>query len=233
MRDPVGVLSRVGYLSEDRDLPDWMRIGELLRYLRAFYPGWDDAFAEGLREQFDLDPAARIKGLSQGQRAAGRPARGAGLPARAAGPRRALDGARPDRPPRHPGGDHPDDRRGGADGPLLVAPARRGRAGRRPGGDDRPRAGSCSCGPLDEVKAAHRRLTLRFDEPRSQPRRLAGSLACEGFGREWTAVCRGSVEQIAGEAAGPGRRIVDDHVPSLDEIFVARVRSRESVPVEG
>jgi len=67
--DPVGVLGRVGYLSEDRDLPDWMTIGELLRYLRAFYPGWDDAFADGLRERFDLDPSARIKGLSQGQRA--------------------------------------------------------------------------------------------------------------------------------------------------------------------
>ena len=44
--DPVGVLGRVGYLSEDRDLPDWMTISELLRYLRAFYPGWDDAFAD-------------------------------------------------------------------------------------------------------------------------------------------------------------------------------------------
>src|SRR4028118_1516685 len=30
--DPVRVLSRIGYLSEDRDLPEWMRVGELLRY---------------------------------------------------------------------------------------------------------------------------------------------------------------------------------------------------------
>ncbi len=66
---PVEVLSRVGYLSEDRDLPDWMRIGELLNYLRAFYPTWDVALAEQLRDDFDLDPNARIKGLSQGQRA--------------------------------------------------------------------------------------------------------------------------------------------------------------------
>ncbi len=36
VRDSVGVLSRVGYLSEDRDLPDWMRIGEMVRYLRPF-----------------------------------------------------------------------------------------------------------------------------------------------------------------------------------------------------
>src|SRR5688572_18817282 len=30
--DPVGVLGRVGHLSEDCDLPGWMRVGELLRY---------------------------------------------------------------------------------------------------------------------------------------------------------------------------------------------------------
>src|SRR5262249_48704017 len=36
VRDPVSVLSRVGYLSEDRDLPEWMRMQEMLRYLRAF-----------------------------------------------------------------------------------------------------------------------------------------------------------------------------------------------------
>ena len=89
------------------------------------------------------------------------------------------------------------------------------------------------CGPLDEIKAAHRRLTLRFDEPRSQPPRLAGSLSCEGFGRDWTTVCRAPLEPLAGEAANLGARIIDDHVPSLDEIFVARVRSREPVTVEG
>ena len=67
--EPVGVLARVGYLSEDRDMPEWMRISELLRYLKAFYPSWDDVFADELRRQFDLDPRARIKTLSQGQRA--------------------------------------------------------------------------------------------------------------------------------------------------------------------
>jgi ABC-2 type transport system ATP-binding protein len=36
VRDPVGVLARVGYLSEDRDLPDWMTIGEVLRSVRSF-----------------------------------------------------------------------------------------------------------------------------------------------------------------------------------------------------
>jgi ABC-2 type transport system ATP-binding protein len=67
--DPVGVLSRIGYLSEDNDLPGWMRVDELVRYSRAFYPSWDDAFASELMRTFALDPAARIKSLSKGQKA--------------------------------------------------------------------------------------------------------------------------------------------------------------------
>ena len=67
--DPVGVLSRIGYLSEENDLPGWMRIEELIRYTRAFYPGWDDAYAEELRQAFALDPAVKVKSLSKGQKA--------------------------------------------------------------------------------------------------------------------------------------------------------------------
>src|SRR5262249_47918127 len=67
--DPVGVLGRIGYLSEQRDLPGWMRVEELMRYTQAFYPRWDSAYAEQLREQFGLAPAARLKTLSKGQRA--------------------------------------------------------------------------------------------------------------------------------------------------------------------
>jgi ABC-2 type transport system ATP-binding protein len=67
--DPVGVLSRIGYLSEENDLPGWMRVDELMRYSRAFYPAWDDGYAEDLRQTFALDPTARIKTLSRGQKA--------------------------------------------------------------------------------------------------------------------------------------------------------------------
>src|ERR1700741_5029375 len=67
--DPVGVLSRIGYLSEENDLPGWMSVDELIRYSRAFYPAWDDAYAEELRNAFALDGAAKIKNLSRGQKA--------------------------------------------------------------------------------------------------------------------------------------------------------------------
>src|SRR5688572_6147090 len=50
--DPVAVLGRIGYLSEQPDLPDWLRVHEFLRYTQSFYPRWDFQYAEQLREQF-------------------------------------------------------------------------------------------------------------------------------------------------------------------------------------
>jgi ABC-2 type transport system ATP-binding protein len=67
--DPVAVLSRIGYLSEENDIPGWMRVDELIHYSRAFYPDWDDPYAEELRDAFALDPAAKIRTLSKGQKA--------------------------------------------------------------------------------------------------------------------------------------------------------------------
>jgi ABC-2 type transport system ATP-binding protein len=46
-----------------------MRVDELIRYTRAFYPAWDDRYAEELRQTFALDPSATIRNLSRGQKA--------------------------------------------------------------------------------------------------------------------------------------------------------------------
>ena len=67
--DPVGVLSRIGYLSEENDLPGWMCMDELIRYSSAFYPAWDDDYAEKLRKAFALDASAKVRNLSKGQKA--------------------------------------------------------------------------------------------------------------------------------------------------------------------
>jgi ABC-2 type transport system ATP-binding protein len=69
VNDPVAVLARIGYLSEENDLPGWMRVDELIRYSRAFYAAWDDAYAEELRQAFSLDSNAIIRNLSKGQKA--------------------------------------------------------------------------------------------------------------------------------------------------------------------
>ena len=67
--DPAGVLAKIGYVSEEHDVPNWMRVWELMRYTQAFFPTWDKAYAEELRGRFELDPDVRIKHLSKGQRA--------------------------------------------------------------------------------------------------------------------------------------------------------------------
>src|SRR6185436_17203819 len=67
--DPVSVLGRIGYLSEQPDLPGWMRVDELMRYTKAFYPQWDMAYASQLLKQFALNPAQRVGTLSKGQTA--------------------------------------------------------------------------------------------------------------------------------------------------------------------
>jgi len=67
--NPTSVLSRVGYLSELNELPDWMRVDELINFTRAFYPNWDESYAQSLRQNFELDPHKTVQSLSKGQRA--------------------------------------------------------------------------------------------------------------------------------------------------------------------
>jgi ABC-2 type transport system ATP-binding protein len=69
VRDPVNTLRRVGYLSEQREMPEWMRIDELLRYTQAYYPTWDMRYARELIDTFGLDLKKKVGGLSQGMRA--------------------------------------------------------------------------------------------------------------------------------------------------------------------
>src|SRR5258706_5924848 len=78
------------------------------------------------------------------------------------------------------------------------------------------------CSGLDEIKTRHHRLTLRFGAPQSVPPVLAGALHVSGGGLELTAVCDGAREQLAASARQLGARIIEERMPSLDEIFVAR-----------
>lgn len=66
---PVEVLSQIGYLSEERDLPMWMRANELLNYTASFFKGWDKSYAQELLEKFHLDPDIKVKNMSRGEKA--------------------------------------------------------------------------------------------------------------------------------------------------------------------
>jgi len=220
--DPVGVLSRIGYLSEENDLPGWMSVDELIRYSRAFYPAWDDTYAEELRRAFELDPAAKIKSLSKGQKAR------AGLlvalayrpellvldePSSGLDPivRRDILGA-VIRTIAHEGrtvlfSSHLlEEVEQVADHVTMISQGR-----------------IALSEPLASIRKSHRCLTVRFAESRSEPPPVAGVLRWDGGGREWTALVRGGSDGLGAAAAGWGASLGAERAPTLDEIFVAHV----------
>ena len=229
--DPARVLARIGYVSEDHDMPGWMRVWELMRYTQAFFPGWDPAYAEELRDRFELDPAARVKELSKGQRAR------AGLLVALAHRPELLVLDEPS------AGLDPIVRRDILEA-IVRAIADEGRTvlfsshllhevERVSDHVTMINKGKIVfSAPLDDIKATHRCLTLHFAQARSRPPELAGVLTWEGAGHEWTAVYHGQPGELQAAAASCGAQLLDKRVPSLDEIFVARVGTRIPVAVE-
>ncbi len=60
--------TRIGYVSENQEMPEWMTIGAMLAYYRSFYPQWDLALERQLVRQFDLPLSRKLKHLSRGMR---------------------------------------------------------------------------------------------------------------------------------------------------------------------
>jgi ABC-2 type transport system ATP-binding protein len=221
--DPVGVLGRIGYVSEDRDLPNWMRVGELMSYSQAFYNDWDPKYAEELREAFDLDATAYVKTLSRGQRA-----RAALLVALAYRPELLLL----DEPS---SGLDPVVRRDIL-GAIIRTIADEGRTVIFSSHllDEVERVADrvamihsgriVLTSSLDEVKESHRRLTLRFERTMDRPPDLIGALSTTGAGVEWTYVCNGESGQLRRAAEAIGGTVVGENPLTLDEIFVSRIQ---------
>ena len=59
-------LSRIGYVSENQEMPLWMTTAQLLAYLKPFYPTWDEGRAAALVRDFDLPPKRPLRHLSRG-----------------------------------------------------------------------------------------------------------------------------------------------------------------------
>ncbi len=220
--DPVGVLSRIGYLSEENDLPGWMRVGELMRYVEGIYPNWNAAYADKLCRQFELPVASRVRALSKGQKAR------AGLVLALAHRPELLVLDEPS------SGLDPLARRD-----ILAAIVRTiGDEGRTVLFSSHlldevervaDRVALLDAGRvvfsavLSDMQESHRKVTVRFDEARARPPVLASALGWEGAGREWTALVEGAMGEVRASVAQMGGRIVEEHVPRLDEFFVARV----------
>jgi ABC-2 type transport system ATP-binding protein len=60
--------ARIGYVSENQEMPEWMTVDYFLRYLKPFYPTWDDALAADLVRQFELPGDRKLRHLSRGMR---------------------------------------------------------------------------------------------------------------------------------------------------------------------
>jgi ABC-2 type transport system ATP-binding protein len=222
VEDPESVLGEIGYLSEVRDLPDWMKIGELMSYTKAFFPSWDDSFAEELRNMFELSLDQKVKTLSRGQRAR------AGLIAAIAHRPQLLVLDEPS------SGLDPVVRRDILSA-IIRTVADEGRTVLFSSHllDEVQRVSDhvamlhlgkmLLSSPMDEVLTSHHRLTVRFEQPLDSPLKLDAALRCEGEGREWTVLCNGERASVEAQLTQLNGEIVERASPTLDEIFVARM----------
>lgn len=220
--DPAAVLGRVGFLSEDRDLPGWMRVDELVRYTMAFYPRWDMDYATRLQGDFALPGKAKVKGLSRGELA-----KLGLLLALAHRPELLLL----DEPS---SGLDPLVRREMLEA-IVRAVAEEGRTVlfsshlldeiERVSDQVAMMAGGRIVlqGRLDEILESHHRVTLRFPAPQRTAPQLTGALNMRGSGLEWTAVCNGARAELLQAAARAGAQVVSEESAGLEEIFQARV----------
>jgi ABC-2 type transport system ATP-binding protein len=58
--------ARIGYVSENQAMPEWMTVGYLMNYLEPFYPTWDRARAAELMRRFELPAERKLGQLSRG-----------------------------------------------------------------------------------------------------------------------------------------------------------------------
>jgi ABC-2 type transport system ATP-binding protein len=223
VRDPVAVLRRVGYLSEQRDLPEWMRLEELLRYTQAYHPSWDQAYAERLLEDFGLDRGKKFSDLSQGMRAQ------AGLVVAVAHrpellvldePSSGLDVVvRQDILVDIVRTVVEDGRTVIFSSHLLdevermcdhVTVLHEGRVAVQ--------------GPVDEVRATHRVSQVRFPKPLESTPHVEGALSIAGDGRSWSIIHTSALESLREAVAQSRGEIIESRTATLEEILIARVR---------
>ena len=222
VRNPVEVLRRIGYLSEERELPEWMRVDELMRYTQAFYPNWDGEYAHRLLGTFELDGGMKIKDLSRGMRAQ------VGIVAAVA---HRPDLLMLDEPS---SGLDPVVRMDILDA-MVRAVADDGRTVLFSSHllDEVERMADHVTmihqgrvvldGTLESIRSAHARTRIRFTERLERPPEIEGALSVEGEGRSWSVIHDGETERFNSSVVHHLGEVVQSREATLEEIFVARV----------
>jgi ABC-2 type transport system ATP-binding protein len=59
---------RVGFVSDEKDLYDYMTVDEMVAFTRPFFPRWRDDLEQKYRQQFELPRDRTTKDLSRGMR---------------------------------------------------------------------------------------------------------------------------------------------------------------------
>src|SRR5258708_4955289 len=61
-------VARIGYVSENQEMPDWMTVEYFLDYLKPFYRTWESSLADELVKRFELPRERKLGKLSRGMR---------------------------------------------------------------------------------------------------------------------------------------------------------------------
>lgn len=64
--DEVALKQHAAYVSPDLNFQAWGKVGKAIRFVRGFYPGWDDSYCAALMKAFHLSASDRIITLSSG-----------------------------------------------------------------------------------------------------------------------------------------------------------------------
>jgi ABC-2 type transport system ATP-binding protein len=67
-KQSIEMRKRVAYVGEDKRLYDYMTVGQMIRFTRAFYPGWRDDVEKRLLDEFRLPLDRLTRKLSKGMR---------------------------------------------------------------------------------------------------------------------------------------------------------------------
>jgi len=67
-RGGVEIRGRAAFVSDEKDLYDYMTVGEMIAFTRSFYPRWSGELEQKYLRRFELPPGREIKTLSRGTR---------------------------------------------------------------------------------------------------------------------------------------------------------------------